>query len=179
PAADAVILHIEGRGARTMLAQEDGFHTCVAADAAAGDRYAFSFGDDPLRVPDPASRFNPVDVHGASEVIDPRDFDWQDDDWRGRPWREPVFYELHVGTFTAAGTYAAIEEKLDHLVALGVTALELMPVAESPGRRGWGYDGALPFTPKAAYGRPEELKHLVQTAHARGLMVFLDVVYNH
>ncbi|MBN1238990.1 MAG: malto-oligosyltrehalose trehalohydrolase [Gammaproteobacteria bacterium] len=178
PAAAQVELHIEGRGDRTMLAQEDGFHVCLATDAAAGDRYAFSFGDDPLRVPDPASRFNPIDVHGASEVVDPHAFDWNDD-WAGRPWREPVFYELHIGAFTPQGTYAGIEDKLDHLAGLGVTAIELMPIAEGPGRHNWGYDGALPFAPKAAYGRPEDLKRLVQAAHRRGLMVFLDVVYNH
>jgi malto-oligosyltrehalose trehalohydrolase len=130
-------------------------------------------------VPDPASRFQPEDVHGPSEVIDPRRFDWQDEAWRGRPWEETVLYELHVGAFTEEGRYDGIVEHLDHLVELGVTAVELMPLAESPGSRNWGYDGVQLFAPEARYGRPEDLKALIQAAHGRGLMVFVDVVYNH
>jgi len=130
-------------------------------------------------LPDPASRFNPEDVHAPSEVVDPGAFDWADDGWRGRPWREAVIYELHVGTFTPEGTYAAARARLDYLAELGVTAIELMPVADTPGARNWGYDGVLPFAPEHGYGRPEELKRFVQDAHARGLMVLLDVVYNH
>ena len=118
-------------------------------------------------------------MHGPSEVIDPAAFDWPEDDWRGRPWEEAVIYELHVGSFTAAGNFAGVIERLDYLAELGVTALEIMPVADFPGRRNWGYDGVLPFAPDAAYGRPEDLKRLVAAAHQRGLMVLLDVVYNH
>jgi malto-oligosyltrehalose trehalohydrolase len=118
-------------------------------------------------------------VHGPSEVIDPQAYVFRDGEWRGRPWHEAVLYELHVGTFTPEGTFAAAMTRLDHLVALGVTGIELMPLADFPGRRDWGYDGTLPFAPDASYGRPEDLKALVDAAHARGLMVLLDVVYNH
>ena len=145
---------------------------------AAGSRYRFQI-DGGLLVPDPASRANPDDVHGASRVVDPLAFDWNDGHWRGRPWEEAVVYELHVGTFTPQGTFAGVESKLDYLRELGVTAIELMPIADFPGRRNWGYDGVLPFAPDASYGTPEDLKRLVQSAHGRGLMVFLDVVYNH
>lgn len=135
--------------------------------------------DDELVVPDPASRANPQDVHGPSQVVDPTTFIWQDDAWQGRPWHEAVIYELHLGTFTGEGTYAAAMQRLDYLVALGITAIELMPVADFPGTRNWGYDGVLLFAPDHSYGTPDELKALVQAAHARGLMVLLDVVYNH
>jgi maltooligosyltrehalose trehalohydrolase len=157
---------------------EGGWFELVTSAAAAGSHYSFQI-DGKLKVPDPASRFQPSDVHGPSEVIDPRAFDWTDDDWRGRAWHEAVIYELHVGTFTPEGTFRAIEEKLDYLRDLGVTVLELMPVADFPGKRNWGYDGVMPFAPDSTYGRPEDLKHLVQAAHAKGLMIFLDVVYNH
>jgi maltooligosyltrehalose trehalohydrolase len=112
-------------------------------------------------------------------VIDPNAFDWQDADWRGRPWEEAVIYELHVGAFSSYGTFAGACERLDYLADLGVTALELMPLSDFPGKRNWGYDGVLQFAPDSSYGRPEDLKRLVQAAHARGLMVLLDVVYNH
>ena len=130
-------------------------------------------------MPDPASRYNPEDVHGPSEVVDPGAFEWSDGDWSGRPWEDAVLYELHVGTFSPEGTFAGVEARLDYLAALGATAIELMPVGDFPGKRGWGYDGVLPFAPDAAYGRPEDFKRLVQAAHARGLMIILDVVYNH
>lgn len=160
-----------------MQAEPGGWHA-LHAPARAGDRYAFRL-DNGLSVPDPASRSNPDDVHGASALVDPAAFDWPDDAWRGRPWHEAVIYELHVGCFTEEGTFAAAIGPLDDLVALGVTAIELMPVADFPGRRGWGYDGVLPFAPEAGYGTPDDLKRLVAAAHARGLMVLLDVVYNH
>ena len=130
-------------------------------------------------MPDPASRFQPRDVDGPSEVVDPGAFAWDDAGWQGRPWDEAVIYELHVGTFTAKGTYKGVQEKLHHLHELGVTAIELMPLADVPGRRNWGYDGVLPFAPDSRYGRPEDLKALVQAAHRASLMVILDVVYNH
>ena len=147
-------------------------------DIEAGTRYSFLI-DGGLTVPDPASRFNPSDVHGPSEVIDPDAFEWPDDEWRGRPWEEAVIYELHVGTFTPEGTFNAAIERLDYLVRLGITAVELMPIADFPGARNWGYDGVLQFAPDSSYGRPEDLKSLVAAAHARGLMIILDVVYNH
>jgi malto-oligosyltrehalose trehalohydrolase len=156
----------------------DGWHEWIRPDAPAGTRYAYRI-DGSLTVPDPASRFNPDDVHAPSEVVDPAGFEWQDAGWSGRPWAEAVVYELHVGTFTPAGSFRAIEARLDALARLGITAIELMPVADFPGARGWGYDGVLPFAPECRYGRPEDLKHLVQSAHQRGLMVLLDVVYNH
>ena len=146
--------------------------------AAPGSRYRCRM-DGEIRVPDPASRCQAEDVHGASEVIAPTAVDWQDDDWRGRPWGQTVLYELHVGSFTEQGSFAAVQARLDYLAALGVTAVELMPVADFPGRRDWGYDGVFPFGVDRRYGRPDELKALVQAAHARELMVFLDVVYNH
>ncbi|MBU1223712.1 MAG: malto-oligosyltrehalose trehalohydrolase [Gammaproteobacteria bacterium] len=181
PGCDAVGLCIEDAQhapALPMAPCGDGWFERVVAQARAGTRYRFEMNGG-LRVPDPASRFNPDDVHGASEVIDAAAFDWQDVNWRGRRWDEAVVYELHVGTFSAAGTFDGVTERLDYLVGLGVTAIELMPVADFPGARSWGYDGVLPFAPDSRYGRPEELKRLVQTAHAKGLMVLLDVVYNH
>jgi maltooligosyltrehalose trehalohydrolase len=155
-----------------------GWYELVSARAHPGSLYRYRI-DGELDVPDPASRFNPQDVQGPSQVIDPSAFTWSDADWTPRPWHEAIVYELHVGTFSPQGTFAGVQERLDHLVALGVTALELMPVADFPGRFGWGYDGVLPFAPDAAYGTPAELKSLVAAAHGRGLAVMLDVVYNH
>jgi 1,4-alpha-glucan branching enzyme/maltooligosyltrehalose trehalohydrolase len=156
----------------------NGWCEIVVDDAGPGTRYRYRI-DDGLQVPDPASRFQPDDLHGASEVIDPRAFPWQTAAWQGLLWGETVLYELHVGTFTPQGTYQGVIDRLDHLVDLGVTAIELMPVADFPGRRDWGYNGAALFAPDASYGRPEDLKALIDAAHGRGLMVFLDVVYNH
>ncbi len=161
-----------------MDARGDGWFELVTSRASAGTHYHFEVNGG-LRVPDPASRFNPDDVHGASEVIDPADFDWRDAAWRGRPWEEAVIYELHVGTFSPEGIFAGVTERLDYLAELGVTAIELMPVADFPGARNWGYDGVLPYAPDSRYGRPDDLKALIQAAHAKGLMVLLDVVYNH
>ncbi|HET9864569.1 MAG TPA: malto-oligosyltrehalose trehalohydrolase, partial [Steroidobacteraceae bacterium] len=154
-----------------------GWHELDVPGARAGDGYAYLL-DDGRQVPDPASRFQPEDVHGPSELVDLDAHRWQVT-WSGRAWHEVVLYELHVGTFTPEGTFAAAIEKLDHLAGLGVTAIELMPVAEFPGRRNWGYDGVLLFAPDATYGRPEDLQRLVDAAHARGIAVLLDVVYNH
>ena len=161
----------------SMTALDEGWFEAIVPDAPAGTRYAFRAGG--TRFPDPASRFNPEDVHGASMVVDPLAFDWRDGGWTGRPWEDSVIYELHIGAFTPQGTLAAAIGRLDYLADLGVTVLEIMPVADFPGRRNWGYDGVLPFAPDASYGTPEELKRLVEEAHLRGLMVFLDVVYNH
>jgi maltooligosyltrehalose trehalohydrolase len=162
---------------------DNGWFELVTEAASVGSKYKFRI-DDGQEVPDPASRFQPQDVHGPSEVINPDIFQWNDSDgkgvrWRGRPWQEAVIYELHVGAFTPQGTFAAAGERLDYLAELGVTALELMPVSDFPGQRNWGYDGVLPFAPDSTYGRPEDLKELIQSAHARGIMVLLDVVYNH
>jgi maltooligosyltrehalose trehalohydrolase len=148
------------------------------AQAMPGTRYRYRIDGD-LNVPDPASRSNPDDVHGYSQVVDGAAFEWQDGGWSGRPWHSAVIYELHLGCFTHEGSFTAAIERLDYLVELGVSAIELMPVADFPGRRNWGYDGVLPFAPDSNYGTPDELKALIQAAHLRGLMVLLDVVYNH
>jgi len=161
-----------------MPVNAEGWAEVVTREAPAGTRYRFRI-DGSVLVPDPASRFQPDDVHGPSEVVDPRAHAWSDAGWMGVPPERLVFYELHVGTFTPAGTFSGVAEKLDHLASLGVTAIELMPVADFPGRQGWGYDGVLLFAPESRYGRPEALKALVDACHSRGLGVFLDVVYNH
>ena len=175
PAARQVELMLDR--ACAMPGRPDGWHELTVPGVGAGALYRFRI-DGELEVPDPASAFQPHDVHGPSEVIAHR-FDWQAARWRGRPWHETVLLELHVGTVTPAGTFLAAIDKLDHLAQCGITAIELMPVADFAGARNWGYDGVLPFAPDSAYGRPEHLKALVDAAHARGLMVFLDVVYNH
>jgi malto-oligosyltrehalose trehalohydrolase len=158
--------------------RDQGWFDLVTDAARPGTHYRYRI-DGGQEVPDPASRFQPHDVHGPSEVIDPRAFDWQDAAWRGRRWEEAVIYELHVGAFSAWGKFSSVCERLDYLEELGITALELMPVADFPGKRNWGYDGVFTFAPDSSYGRPEDLKELVQGAHQRGMMVLLDVVYNH
>jgi malto-oligosyltrehalose trehalohydrolase len=177
PACRRVELALRGEAQQPMRSLEDGWFEAIAT-APAGTSYAFVL-DGGRRVPDPASRWNPDDVHAPSRVVDPLAYDWHDGGWSGRPWTEAVVYELHVGTFTPRGTFAAAIDRLDYLADLGVTALELMPVGDFPGQRSWGYDGVLPFAPDASYGTPADLKCLVDAAHARGLMVLLDVVYNH
>ena len=178
PGVDAVALRLDEAREMPMMTPGTGWFELTLPTARAGSRYQFRLPDG-LLVPDPVSRFNPDDVHGPSEVIDPAAFEWPENGWQGRPWEEAVIYELHVGSFTPAGSFAGAIERLDYLAELGVTALELMPVADFPGRRNWGYDGVLPFAPDSAYGRPEDFKRLVAAAHERGLMVLLDVVYNH
>jgi maltooligosyltrehalose trehalohydrolase len=156
----------------------DGWHEVLREDAELGTLYRFALPDG-SKVPDPASRYQPCDVHGPSEVIDPHAFSWKDDAWKGRRWEETIIYELHVGSFTAEGTFASAAHRLDYLRRLGITAIEIMPVADFPGRWNWGYDGVLLFAPDATYGRPDDFKAFVNAAHARGIQVFLDVVYNH
>jgi malto-oligosyltrehalose trehalohydrolase len=180
PSAKTVSLCLENPGADRfpLFPVENGWFERIASQARAGSLYRFQV-DNHAEVPDPASRFQPHDVHGPSLVVDPSAFPWDDNSWRGRRWEEAILYELHIGTFTPEGTLAAAEQKLDHLRDLGVTAVELLPVADFPGQRNWGYDGVLPFAPDSSYGSPQDLKRFVQAAHARGLMAFLDVVYNH
>ena len=158
-------------------AQQEGWYRLDVPGVKAGTRYQFRI-DGELTIPDPASRFQPDDVHGPSEVID-QSYNWKTPNWKGRPWQDSVFQELHIGTCTPEGTYEAIIKKLDHVVATGITAIELMPLADFPGRWNWGYDGVLLFAPDSIYGRPKDLKALIDAAHERNLMVFLDVVYNH
>ncbi|MGD2111789.1 MAG: malto-oligosyltrehalose trehalohydrolase [Gammaproteobacteria bacterium] len=181
PGAQRVDLCLQDRTPEAVLAMtpgDDGWFEIVTPLAAADTLYAYRIDSDQY-VPDPASRFQPQDVHGPSQVIDANCFHWRDAAWHGRPWEHAVIYELHTGTFSAAGDFAGVEARLDYLAELGITALELMPVADFPGQRNWGYDGVLPFAPESRYGRPEDLKSLVQAAHERDLMVYLDVVYNH
>ena len=161
-----------------MLAVGDGWFELRVPNVALGTPYAFVLADG-LTVPDPASRGQQGDVHGSSLVTDPNTYAWQNTAWEGKPWEEAVIYELHVGTFTPEGTFAAASERLAHLAALGVTAVELMPVAQFSGNRGWGYDGVLLYAPHRAYGTPDEMKAFIDAAHGHGLMVLLDVVYNH
>jgi malto-oligosyltrehalose trehalohydrolase len=160
-----------------LKSESNGWFSALAA-ANPGDQYQFVIDHD-LRVPDPASRYQPEDVHGKSQLVDPEAFQWNDGNWRGQPWSAAVVYVLNLGTFSEEGTFEGLEKKLDYLVSTGITAIEIMPIADFPGRFGWGYDGVLPFAPEGSYGRPEDLKSLVQAAHQRGLMIFLDVVYNH
>ncbi len=181
PAARRVDLSVTGakRSTRLPLKQRgEGWFELLTDAAKPGSQYRFRI-DDAQDVPDPASRFQPKDVHGPSEVIDPEAFDWQDDEWRGRAWDEAVIYELHVGAFTSSGKFSSVRGRLDYLADLGITAIELMPVADFPGRRNWGYDGVFPFAPDSTYGSPQELKRFIQSAHNHGIMVLLDVVYNH
>jgi maltooligosyltrehalose trehalohydrolase len=145
------------------------------APCGAGTRYRYVL-ESGMAVPDPAARAQADDVHGSSLVVDPRAYRWDTADWRGRPWNETVLYELHTGLL---GGFAGVQRKLSSLADLGITAIELMPINDFPGGRNWGYDGVLPFAPDRAYGSPDDLKGLIDAAHRRGLMIFLDVVYNH
>ncbi|CAN7265660.1 malto-oligosyltrehalose trehalohydrolase [Acidovorax sp. LjRoot194] len=184
PAASEVsLVHVPDDGAAPPSSSaaerlSGGWWHVALATATASTHYQWLINGD-LAVPDPAARQAPQGPHGMCRVSDPSAYAWKQPDWSGRPWHELVFYELHVGTFTPAGTYAAAAAQLPRLAALGFTAIEVMPVATFGGQWGWGYDGVLPFAPHPAYGSPDDLKQLVDTAHALGLCVFLDVVYNH
>ena len=180
PAAKNVSLRLENvkTDPLPLSPSSQGWFELTTNQAGAGSLYRFQI-DGKIEVPDPASRFQPHDVHGPSEVINPSAFEWTDTHWRGRSWEQAVIYELHVGTFTPEGSFRGVEQKLDYLRDLGITAIELMPLSDFPGSRNWGYDGVLPYAPDSSYGRPEDLKRLIQSAHAKGMMVFLDVVYNH
>ncbi|MEW6732187.1 MAG: malto-oligosyltrehalose trehalohydrolase [Acidobacteriota bacterium] len=156
----------------------DGNFSCWLPEVQAGTRYKFRIDGD-LVVPDPYTRWQPDDVHGNSVVVDPTAYQWQDDGWQGRRLAEMIIYELHVGAFTYAGTFAAIIDQFDYLLKLGINTIELMPLGDFPGRRNWGYDGVQYFAPDAAYGNPEDLKRLIDIAHQHGLAVIIDVVYNH
>jgi maltooligosyltrehalose trehalohydrolase len=177
PKAKTVDLCLAKQNPLPLTKSEDGWFE-LATTASPDSLYKFQI-DGQTQVPDPASRFQPSDVRGPSALVDPAAFDWTDKEWYGRPWEETVIYELHVGTFTPEGTFSALQERLDYLVDLGITAVELMPIADFAGTRNWGYDGVLPFAPDSCYGHPDDLKRLIDAAHSRGLMMFLDVVYNH
>jgi maltooligosyltrehalose trehalohydrolase len=158
---------------------ERGWWSVAVEQAGPGTDYGFVLDDDPKVWPDPRSQWQPYGVHGASRVYDQKAFAWSDGGWEAPPLSTGVIYELHVGTFTPKGTFDSAIERLDHLVKLGITHVELMPVAAFPGERGWGYDGAALFAVYEGYGGPDGLKRLVDACHARGLAVLLDVVYNH
>ena len=179
PGASAVSLQIEAADTPILpMANEPGGWFALSTSLARpGARYRYLVNGQAF--PDPASRYQPEGVHGASEVIDPRAYDWSDLGWRGRRWEEVVLYELHLGTFSETGDFAGAAEHLDHIVDLGATAVELMPIAAFPGSHDWGYDGVFLYAPASAYGRPDDLKRLVEACHRRGLAIFLDVVYNH
>ncbi len=179
PGARSVEVMVEAPPRRAALEPgADGVHEVLLPGVGAGARYRLSMDGGPAW-PDPASRFQPEGVHGPSEVVDPRAFAWSDHAWRGLPRSELVLYELHVGTFTPEGTFAAAARRLPDLRDLGVTAVQLMPVADFPGACNWGYDGAALYAPARCYGTPDDLRRLVDTAHRLGLAVLLDVVYNH
>src|SRR5438093_3607411 len=177
PKRDRVELHIVAPGERRVPLERDaaGYHQATV-DAGPGTRYFFTL--DGTDRPDPASRFQPEGVHRASEVVS-ESFDWTDAKWKGIALEDFVIYELHVGTFTPEGTFDAVIARLDDLKELGITAIELMPIGQFPGTRNWGYDGVYIGAAQNSYGGPLALKRLVDAAHARGLAVLLDVVYNH
>lgn len=177
PAATTVEVEVPAAGGRKSLLQRDGEYFQGVVAAAAGDDYWYWL-DGTLRRPDPASRCQPQGVHGPSRIVDPT-FPWRDEEWPGVELDDCIFYELHIGTFTPAGTFDAAIERLDYLRELGVTALELMPVAQFPGERNWGYDGVYPFAPQQSYGGGAGLRRFVDACHRQGLAVFLDVVFNH
>ncbi|MBC2771708.1 malto-oligosyltrehalose trehalohydrolase [Rhizobium sp. AQ_MP] len=156
----------------------DGWWELLATNIAPGTVYSFVLPDG-TRVPDPAARALAGDVHGPSLIVDPTAYRWKNSSWKGRPWSQAAVYEIHIGTFTEEGTFAAAAEKLPVLAELGVTVVQVMPVAAFGGRRGWGYDGVLLYTPHPAYGSPDDMKAFIDQAHGLGLMVMLDVVYNH
>ena len=178
PGEQRVGLVIDGRDEPVaMTSAANGFFEIFVRDLRAGARYRFQLPSGE-RVPDPAARFQPDDVNGPSEAIDPGAYRWQES-WQGRNWEDIVLYELHVGAFSPEGTFAGAAAKLGHLANLGITAVEIMPVSAFSGRRNWGYDGAFPYAPDASYGRPEDFKAFVEAAHEHGIAVLLDVVYNH
>jgi maltooligosyltrehalose trehalohydrolase len=162
-----------------MTPTEGGHFECDDERLTPGTRYKFVIDDGPSGFPDPRSQHQPEGVHGPSALVDHDAFSWTDAAFTPTPLDQAVIYELHVGTFTREGTFHGVETRLDYLVDLGVTHLELMPVAEFPGTRGWGYDGTCLFAPYHHYGTPDDLKRLVNACHERGLSVLLDVVYNH
>ncbi|MFQ5992321.1 MAG: alpha-amylase family glycosyl hydrolase, partial [Nitrospiraceae bacterium] len=181
PRARSVAVRLVGRGEKTIPMEpcERGYFEATASGIPVGSRYVYVLDHEKAR-PDPASRFQPEDVHGPSAVIDPESFRWSDQKWSGLPLNRFVIYELHTGTFTQDGTFEGIIPMLDYLRQdVGVTAIELMPVAQFPGMRNWGYDGVYLYAPQASYGGPEGLKRLVNACHAKGLAVIMDVVYNH
>jgi malto-oligosyltrehalose trehalohydrolase len=161
-----------------MTSVGDGWFEQTLDNIPPGAAYHYQLADG-TAVPDPASRAQQGDVNGPSRVVEPHHYTWQHPEWRGRAWEETVVYELHIGTFTPEGTFRAAIEKLPYLAELGITQIEVMPVAQTGGNRNWGYDGVLLYAPHSAYGTPEEFKALIDAAHGLGLSVVLDIVLNH
>jgi maltooligosyltrehalose trehalohydrolase len=178
PRASRVEVTIES-GGRTALEHEGGGYFSGVIEATTGDRYRFALDDDKILYPDPASRFQPAGPHGPSQIVDPASFQWTDDAWQGAALEGQVVYEMHVGTFTREGTLAAAAKELPELARIGVTMIEVMPLAEFEGRFGWGYDGVGLYAPTHLYGTPEDVRSFVDAAHGCGIAVVLDVVYNH
>src|SRR5258708_25508946 len=179
PAAREVTLEIDGRAPEQMSQEAQGHFSILVESVGAGTRYRYRLDHAEIALPDPASRYQPEGPHAASEIVDPAPFTWTDTSWGGVPKERMVIYEMHIGTFTPEGSWAAAMQYLPTLAELGVTCVEMMPVAEFPGRFGWGYDGVNLFAPTRLYGRPDDLRRFVDRAHALGLAVILDVVYNH
>jgi maltooligosyltrehalose trehalohydrolase len=178
PLAKRLAVRIVGDTPFPMEREDEEVFRALVPGRAAGDNHLYII-DDAKERPDPVSRWQPEGVRGPSRVVDPEAFDWTDGEWTGLALEEYIIYELHVGTFTAASTFAATIDKLGYLRDLGVSAVELMPVVEFPGARNWGYDGVYPYAPHSAYGGPAGLERLVDACHCHGLAVVLDVVYNH
>lgn len=174
----AVVLPQSDLAPLPLQSEANGYFSGTFAGVAAGTRY-FYLLDATLKRPDPVSRYQPEGVDGPSQVVDLSTYQWMTPEWRGLPLEQFIIYELHVGTFTPEGTFDGVINRLDYLCELGITAVELMPVAQFPGQRNWGYDGTFPFAPQNSYGGPDGLRRLVDACHARGLAVILDVVYNH
>jgi len=182
PLWDAVNLHILSSNNRVVHMERlrNGYFRAVVQEARPGCRYLYDLGGNGIKMrPDPASRFQPEGVHGPSEIVPRFEVESTDDRWRGLSLRDLIFYEIHVGTFTPEGTFDAVIPRLRHLKDLGVTAIELMPVAQFPGQRNWGYDGVFPFSVQNSYGGPSGLKRLINACHHEKLGIALDVVYNH
>jgi len=172
-----VTLRLSGKDIE-MTPQADGWFETQVAGVAANAEYDFVLADG-TAVPDPAARAQKAEVNGPSLVIDPDAYQWQNTGWKGRPWQESVVYELHIGTFTPEGTFRAAIEKLPMLAETGITMIEVLPVSQFGGNRGWGYDGVLLYAPHAAYGSPDDFKAFIDAAHGHGLSVVLDIVLNH
>ena len=179
PAVKSVAIAIAGEPPHPLTAEPAGYFSGFVAKAGDGTRYACHLDSHDKALPDPASRFQPNGPHGVSQVVDPSRFAWSDANWQGVPREQLVIYEMHIGSFTPEGTWAAAAEHLTELLELGITAVELMPVADFPGDFGWGYDGVDLFAPTRLYGSPDDLRRFIDRAHGLGLAVLLDVVYNH
>ena len=179
PRRKRVSVVLEQKEALELAAESGGYFSGLVRGAGAGSLYQYRLDDESNLFPDPASRFQPEGPHGPSQVVDPSSFAWTDGAWKGTPLEGQVIYELHLGTFTREGTWAAAARELPELADLGITVVEIMPIADFPGRFGWGYDGVNLFAPTRLYGVPDDCRRFVDRAHALGLGVILDVVYNH